>query len=224
MYESGVGYSALNTARSALSTIIIFEGGHTVGTHPLVKRYMKGVFNLRPTKPRYSYTWDVSVVLQYLDTLMPLKSLDLKMLTLKLVMLIALTTGQRCQSIQLMNIEKMQKTVEHYRFIIDDIVKTTSPNNSQPVLILPNLTNNLSRCVVHTLEEYLFRTLELRNSKSLFVSYVKPFNAVSKDTISRWIKIVLDLAGINTSIFKAHSTRSASTSAAKRGAVPLLSI
>ena len=87
MYESGVGYSALNTARSALSnrSIIIFEGGHTVGTNPLVKRYMKGVFNLRPTKPRYSYTWDVSVVLQYLDTLMPLESLDLKMLTLKLV-------------------------------------------------------------------------------------------------------------------------------------------
>ena len=35
---------------------------------------------------------------------------------------------------------------------------------------------------------------------------------VSKDTISRWIKETLRLAGIDTDVYKAHSTRSASIS------------
>lgn len=43
---------------------------------------------------------------------------------------------------------------------------------------------------------------------------MKETNSVSSSTIARWLKEVLHLAGIDTSIFKAHSYRSASTSAA----------
>ena len=46
------------------------------------------------------------------------------------------------------------------------------------------------------------------------LSYLKPYNPVHPNTISRWIKLVLERAGISTDIFKAHSTRAASTSAA----------
>ena len=48
-----------------------------------------------------------------------------------------------------------------------------------------------------------------------WLSYCKPFKPVSRDTISRWVKNVLEKAGINTKIFGAHSTRAAATSAAK---------
>ena len=51
--------------------------------------------------------------------------------------------------------------------------------------------------------------------KQLFISYTKPHKAVSPDTVSRWIKTTLVDAGIDTSKYSAHSTRSASTSAAK---------
>jgi hypothetical protein len=37
---------------------------------------------------------------------------------------------------------------------------------------------------------------------------------VTSSTIARWLKILLGKAGMNTEIFKAHSTRSASSSAA----------
>ena len=37
-----------------------------LGTHPLVRRFMKGVFILRPALPRYNVTWDVNIVLNYL--------------------------------------------------------------------------------------------------------------------------------------------------------------
>jgi len=62
--------------------------------------------------------------------------------------------------------------------------------------------------------EYLTRTKfarETRSCSQLLLSYVKPFGLVSRDTISRWVKFVLQSSGINVNIFKPHSTRSAST-------------
>ena len=44
---------------------------------------------------------------------------------------------------------------------------------------------------------------------------------MSRDTISRWIKTVLELAGLDISQFSAHSTRAASTSAAFSRDVPI---
>ena len=67
---------------------------------------------------------------------------------------------------------------------------------------------------------YLEKTKSLRDpsDSQLFLSWVtkKP---VSKQTISRWLKMVLHEAGIDTSIFKAHSYRGAGLSKAyKKGA------
>ena len=65
------------------------------------------------------------------------------------------------------------------------------------------------------LKVYLQKTASLRNECSqLLISHQKPFEAVSKDTISRWIKTMLADSGVNTDIFSAHSTRAASTSKA----------
>ncbi|KAJ8042575.1 hypothetical protein HOLleu_09356 [Holothuria leucospilota] len=70
-------------------------------------------------------------------------------------------------------------------------------------------------CVLKTLKAYIAETQSLRDEElALFISYKKPYHRVSKDTLSRWIKMVLTNAGINTSKFKAHSTSTAATSAA----------
>ena len=104
-FESGLGYSVMNTARCALSTFIVLERNISVGSHPLVKRFLKATYRTRPSLPRYQFMWDTSTVLTYLPNLPTLKYLDLKTITLKLVMLCALVTGQRCQSIHLMSLE-----------------------------------------------------------------------------------------------------------------------
>ena len=80
LYEEGLGYSAINTARSALSSVLTLPGNVTFGKHPLVTRFIKGVFELKPSLPRYNHIWDVSVVLEHLKTLKPVASLDLKFL------------------------------------------------------------------------------------------------------------------------------------------------
>ncbi len=58
----------------------------------------------------------------------------------------------------------------------------------------------------------------------LFISYKKPYGAVSKDTISRWISVVMQQAGVDVAQFKPHSTRAASVSAADKLGVPIAEI
>ena len=58
----------------------------------------------------------------------------------------------------------------------------------------------------------------------LFISYIEPHKPISTDTLSRWIKLVLASAGIDTSVFKAHNVRGAATSQAYAKGVPIAEI
>jgi hypothetical protein len=70
--------------------------------------------------------------------------------------------------------------------------------------------------------EYIQCTKGIReNTKQLLLAHQKPHKAVSTDTISRWIKTVLQQAKIDISVFKAHSTRAAATPAANLNQVPI---
>ena len=75
LFEKGHSYSTINTARSALSTLILCDNCMTFGSHPHVIKLMKGVYNKRPSGSRYTSTWDVNIVLRYLRTLSPVKDL-----------------------------------------------------------------------------------------------------------------------------------------------------
>ena len=170
---------------------------------------MKEVFQTRPAVPRYTSTWDTSVVLSYLKRFHPATDLTLQQLTHKLVMLCALVTGQHCQSLHLMNLETMHMENNSYTFDIQQLVKQSAPSNVQPVLAIPRFPSDASLCVATVLDEYIRRTTSLRgNEKQLFISFIRPHKKVSKESISRWIKNVMQAAGIDTSIFKTHSTKS----------------
>ena len=49
----------------------------------------------------------------------------------------------------------------------------------------------------------------------LLLGIIKPHNPISVSNVSRWIKDVMYLSGIDKYLFKGHSTRSASTSKTK---------
>lgn len=53
----------------------------------MIIRFMRGVFIAKTPKPKYTMTWDVGKVLDYLKSLYPLENLDMKTLTLKTVSL-----------------------------------------------------------------------------------------------------------------------------------------
>ena len=154
LYKYGLGYSGINTARCALSALITIEGNITVGNHPLVQRLVKGVFHTRPSLSHYQDTWDTNKVLHYLQTFPELQRIKLRDQTCKLVMLCALVTGQRCQTLHLMSLDSLVKHSSAYQFVINKLVKQSAPGKKQPVLVIPKFHEDQRLCVFSVLEEY----------------------------------------------------------------------
>ena len=145
---------------------------------------MKGVYNLRPSEPKYCKTWDVSNVLGYLRKLSPIKFVSLKDLTLKLVMLIAIITASRVQSLHLLTLNGLEKNFHSYSIFFDGLLKQNRPSWSQNCIELFAYPPDKRLCVTFVLKEYLKQTAALRKDcKQLFISYVKPHGQVSRDTI-----------------------------------------
>ena len=75
-------------------------------------------------------------------------------------------------------------------------------------------------CPVQTLRAYEARTAEFRTPISglaqtkLFLSWISKHAPVTSSTIARWLRTCLLEAGIDTSVFKAHSVRGAACSTA----------
>ena len=137
-------------------------------------------------------------------------------------MLLLLVSGQRGQTIHLLDINHMFVSDDKYTFVIPNHLKQSKPVVSNPRVVLESFEQP-SICVVTTLQEYLMRTKALRGSgqSQLLISYVKPYKPISRDTVTRWVQNTLALAGIDIPQYSAHSTRASSVSAASRANVNL---
>lgn len=204
----------MNTLRSSISAIGNIDG-KPAGQHLLVSRFMKAVFQERPALPRYNVTWDPEVVLEYIKTLGPNKHLRINQLSRKLVMLMLILSGQRCQTLHKLDVRNMNITHSKVVFTIGDMLKTSGPKRHLSQISFKAYAPDKRLCVHTALRQYLEKTLEKRGKvTSLFIntkSYGKP---ASRDTLRRWTKDIMRDAGINLSIFAPHSTRSASSSKA----------
>ena len=128
----------------------------------------------------------------------------------------AILSGQRCQTIHALSTRDMEVSDSKVVFIVNELLKTSRPGKYPTKLEFLSFYEDPCLCVVRYISEYLKRTKDMRHDHhKLLVSYQKPHRPVSKDTVSRWLKHELKLAGIDISTFSAHSTRAASTSAAK---------
>ena len=97
-------------------------------------------------------------------------------------------------------------------FYIAEKVKQTRVGSQVKPLEFLKYPSQSKLCVVTHIHEYK-RTEPLRkNVKQLFISYVKPYGPVSKDSIAQWIKSVLSFVGLDVNRFEGHSVRAASTS------------
>jgi hypothetical protein len=210
--ESIKGYSTLCLARSAVKALALKNQDRE---YVLVEKFLKGVFNLRPVIPKTGVTWDAEQVLDYLRSAGKASENDLKLLTEKLNMLLLLLSGQRGQTIWLMNIKNLTIGKNEIRCRFGDLLKTSGPRNHQEELVFKEYPPNRKICVVTYIKEYLERTKNLRGEENqLLISYQKPHKRVSRDTVRRWTKNILKAAGVDLTIFTPHSTRSASTSKA----------
>lgn len=217
-FKEGLSYSSLNSYRSALSLII----GPHLGNNEQIKRFFKGVFKLRPKKPRYEEVWDANIVLNYLNTLFPNDTIGLELITKKTVTLLALVTAHRVQTLSLILTENISVNNDNISIKIPDFIKTTGPHRLQPNLIIPFFKDNPNICPATTLLSYLDITRDIRGTcKRLFITFKKPYHTACSTTLSRWIKSSLSEGGIDVGIFSAHSTRHAATSKASDGGLSI---
>lgn len=210
LYNSGSQYGTLNTCRAALSLLL----GPTISKDDRLQRFFKGVFRLRPSLPKYNYTWDTNIVLDGLSEWYPNDTLSFNQLSKKTVTLLALTTAHRLQTLSYIKIENIEQSTERLLIKIPDLIKTSRPGVKQPVLVLPFFREKVNICPATTLLAYVEKSNPLRRNKELFIGLTKPHKPVGSQTLSRWVKSTLSECGLDTSMFTAHSTRHAATSRA----------
>jgi hypothetical protein len=211
LFQIGKSYSVINLHKAMLLQTLPLMGNTWCENCNLITRFMKGVFMKMPPKPRYNFTWDVTPVLKFLSSLFPLESLSLKLLTFKVVALIALAAAPRAQTLVAMDIDYMLKEKQCVIVGFPSVLKTSRIGHSYNLKIEHYKDEKL--CAMHTMLFYLSRTESVRLSRKLLISYVT-FKSVSTSTVARWLRTVLDLSGIDTNKFKAHSFRGASVSKA----------
>ena len=85
--------------------------------HPRVYALLTGIFIQRPPQTRYTFVWDVEIVLAYLKTNMSDNSrLSDKALPNKLTVLMVLPSVSRASSIQYLNIKFIARNDSSYKF------------------------------------------------------------------------------------------------------------
>ena len=219
LYQEGKQYRTINTARSAISMTHDLVDGWRVGQHPITIQFLRGIFNSRPPAPRYTTTWDVDRVLIYIHNLPENGQLSLAVLAHKLAMLMALSNADRCSELASLDLRFRSYLREGVKFVIPGLTKTRRSGPPKEALY-PSYPEDEKLCSVRTLESYELRTKQLHLQSTersrLFLSVRKPHTPVKASTIGHWLQSLMAQAGIDVSMFSAHSTRGAATSKAKR--------
>jgi len=222
LHKEGKAYSTINSARSALSSLFSINGPK-VGEHPLVCRFMAGIRKLKAPVPKYPVFWDASVLLNHLASWKVSPSC-LKDVTLKLATIIACLSLQRVHTITNIDCNPKFEASATFLFVYKDL--KVARNRPYFVVSLPPPGDADPLATTSLLKTYLDLTEKIRpaGKRQLFISYSRPHNPVSTDTVARWIRSVMSDAKIDSSVFGAHSVRGASASAAQVQQAPLESV
>ena len=214
--------SSLNTMRSSLSFFLQYYLPD-LGYDITLTRLFKSFYLERPSFPRHNVTWDVGLVLRFLASWHPASSLDMKHLTLKTVMLVALTSCDRAQTIHMLSVEHVHISAHGIEFVVPQVLKTSKRGKPAQVVTCVSWEDD-SLNVCNYVHSYIDRTFKFRlkavrmgleKPTQLFLSH-RTGRPVKRASISRWIREVMGMAGIDSSSFGPGSTRGASASAAAR--------
>ena len=199
-FHLGRAYRTLNVYRSAISSTHPKIDSVWVGEHPLVLQLLKGAYNLRPPLPRYSSTWDISLVVSYIDGLGVNESLSLKDLSQKLGFLLALTAMERVSEVVAHDLRYRRFHPEGVTFALPDLTKKSRAGQDLKISFHASFDENHSLCVVNCLKVYEHRTSEFRpldpsKPNKLLLSYIRPHKPISGASLSRWLKDIIILSG-----------------------------
>lgn len=214
---------------------------------PIVAQFMKGLANLQPPLHPPVPAWDLSTILQQL-TLSPfelLSSAEMKFVSWKAFLLIAITSARRISELQALvshpPYTKLHNNRASLRINPRFLPKVAFSFHINQAIDLPSFLaephESDEEWRLHTLDcvrvlhIYLQRTASIRQGSQPFVSYDpnRPGRPVTKRTLSGWIlgciAFCLDRAGDHTGDrMGAHQLRALAVSFANLRSVPLADI
>ena len=227
LFEKGIGFLQINKARSALS---VLYPDVEIGKHSLICRFIHGVRNLRIPTPKYPALWNAEDLLNYLAGWKVNSSSSLKDISLKLVTVLICVSVQRVHTLSLIDYRCIKfETNATYIYIFEDLkvqrqrpcfIITLPPTQEDDRL----QSTSLLLLYLEKTQQFRISSTESNNNTKLFLSWRPPHQSVKTDTLARWIRCVLQSAGINVTVFGAHSVRGATSSFALRNNAPLESI
>ena len=80
LVREGKYFNQTCMARSTFSSVINQQQSVSFGNIPIVKRYMKGIFENNPTLPKFQFTWNVSLLFNFRN-MQDINALDIQKLT-----------------------------------------------------------------------------------------------------------------------------------------------
>ncbi len=220
-----------------------------LGRHRMVSAFMRGVRRLRPTCPMAVPSWDLSVVLEGLVTapFEPLESAPEQILTLKVTLLLALTSLKRVGDLQALSVSELcmdfapglvKVTLRPRPGYIPNVLSTSfrsqvvTLHSFHPPPFASSEDEKLHMlCPVRALKLYVDRFKVWRKSSQLLVCFGAGRRglATSKQRISHWVRDTISLAYEARNFpsplsLWAHSTRGVASSQALFSGVPLENI
>ncbi len=238
--ESRLSPSTLKVHAAAISAYHDHIDGKSIGKHDLVVRFLRGARRLNPPRSPFIPSWDLALVLRALQIapFEPLQSADLRILSMKTLLLVALASIKRVGDLQVFSVDEscLEFGPGDGHVLLSPrpgyVPKVpTTPFRDQVVslqaLPLEEADPALALlCPVRALRLYTDRTQSLRTSDQLFVCYggQQKGKAVSKQRMAHWIVDAIALAyqaqGMPCPLrLRAHSTRGVVSSwALARGA------
>ncbi len=187
-----------------------------------------------PVSKPLSPSWDLGLVLDALSMspFEPLDKVDLKILSFKTALLLALASAKRVSEIHALSVHSaclQFMSVDAGVFLkpnpafMPKILKAIIPlelSAFYPPPFASSEQQNLNGlCPVRALRIYTERTREFRESDQLFVSWMKPRTGkpITKQRLSHWIVEAISLAYSSKGLvsppgLRAHSTRGMSSS------------
>ena len=148
--------------------------------------------------------------------------LEFKDIVKELVMLFLILGARRKQALFTINIENIIFADNKVILLPNKTLKRTNPNRPLEPFTYHKYEAEEKLCIVNCLQSYLEKRNHLVNDevRELLIRYGKSHKPVSSESVGRWIKNELTNAGVDTTVFKQHTCRSASVSKAKVNGVP----
>ncbi|KAL0157275.1 hypothetical protein M9458_048521, partial [Cirrhinus mrigala] len=246
-FFTALAHSTLKVYVAAISTYHAPLGGSSVGRNPLITRFLCGALRLRPPVRARVPPWNLAVMLEALcgSPFEPIKESSGHHLTIKTVLLLALTSLKRDRDLQALSVapsylDFAPSMAKAFLYPHPGYVPKVPSLAPRPVVLQafcppPFRDQDQQKlncvCPVRALDRYVHSAAKWRRVDQLFICFGPPKKGLpaSKQTLSRWIvdanTLAYESSGLPSPLgVKAHSTRGMAASKAFLAGVPMQDI